>query len=63
MSLLNGEIINKVANSKKIINLEEIQKLIDMGANLNESDELFEDLGGFYCDCLDECDNNSNTLP
>lgn len=63
LNLLNREIINKVANSKKIINLEEIQKLINMGADLNESDELFENFGGFYCECLDECDSNINTLP
>jgi len=63
MSLRNREIINLIKKSKKSIDIEEVQRLIDLGANLNEPYELDEEMGGsFFCDCLEVCNNKINSL-
>ena len=63
MSLQNKEIINLIKKSKKSIDLEEIQRLIDLGANLNEPYDLDEEMGGsFFCDCLEVCNTKINSL-
>jgi len=63
MSMQNREIINLIKKSKKSIDLDAIQKLIDLGANLNEPYDLDEEMGGsFFCDCLEVCNIKINSL-
>lgn len=64
MKSQNKEVIETIKENKTTIELNKIQNLIDKGADLNKTVEFDEELGGsFFCDCLEICDNNIDTLP
>lgn len=48
MNKNNANIVKIVKKSKKNIELNKIQELINLGANLNETNELDEELGGSF---------------